>query len=166
MANAIENARKRLSALRNQVAEIERFLEMYEAFDAGTDADRGELRANPASAPLSGNIPTESNSLVVDKSVEKRRRRGPRPAEIVQILERVIREAGRPLTRGEIVEALEHRDVEISAEDKHRYIGTIAWRNKSIFKNIEGLGYWLTGEPLPMAMGLPLDDEPPRRQTG
>ncbi len=162
MANAIENARKRLAELRQEVAEIERFLEMYEAFDTGTGMDHSELHTAQTNAKIAGNISTELNSQVVDKIVDKiagkRRRRTTRPAEIVQIAERVIRDAGRPLTRGEIVEALERRDVEIPATDKPRYIGTIAWRNKGTFRNIEGLGYWLTEEPLPMAMGLPLDD--------
>jgi hypothetical protein len=99
------------------------------------------------------------NNSVDNIPREGRWKRG-RPAEIVAIIERIIREAGRPLTRGEIVEALEQRDVHIPAEDKQRYIGTIAWRHKSVFGNVGGLGYWLTGEPLPKAMGLPLDGEP------
>ena len=42
----------------------------------------------------------------------------------------------------------EARDVEIPATDKARYVGTIMWRNKSKFLNIEGRGYWLRGEPV------------------
>jgi hypothetical protein len=58
-------------------------------------------------------------------------------------MERLIRETGRPMTRGEIVSAFERRDVDIPAKDKARYLGTIAWRHKGTFVNIEGRGYWL-----------------------
>jgi hypothetical protein len=68
--------------------------------------------------------------------------------------ERLIREAGHPLTRGEIVKAFEARDVEIPAKDPARYLGTIAWRHKGMFKNVEGLGYWLKGEPMPSGSKL------------
>ncbi|MGQ0446264.1 MAG: hypothetical protein ACT4O2_14355 [Beijerinckiaceae bacterium] len=164
MTHAIENAIKRLAELRQQVADIERFIEMYEVFDARTGDDQPDLpRASSNGAPR-GNISTRNPYDDVDNYGEnyarKRPRRGATPAEIVKITERVIREGGRPLTRGEIVEALERRDVDIPAKDKPRYIGTIVWRNKGVFKNIEGLGYWLSSEPLPTAMGLPLDGEP------
>jgi hypothetical protein len=158
MPNVIENARKRLADLRRQVSEIERFLQMYEVFEAGGSTDQSGAPLAAMNGELAGNISPENSLKTVDKSGEKRRRSGTRPAEIVRLLERAIREAGRPLTRGEIVEALERRGVEMPATDKPRYIGTIAWRNKGTFRNIEGLGYWLTEEQLPMVMGLPLDD--------
>src|SRR5205807_4316658 len=153
MTHAIENARKRLTELKRQIAELERFVQMYEELDAGTDADQSDIQAARLNGTLIG------NKLVDNVSRARRRKRG-RPAEIVAIIERIIRDAGRPLTRGEIVEALEQRDVHIPAEDKQRYIGTIAWRHKSVFGNVGGLGYWLIGEPLPKAMGLPLDSGP------
>lgn len=152
MSKAIENARKRVMELKRQLAELERFIQMYEELDAGTDADQTDMRAGHLNWALIGNKPGDNFPR------ERRRKRG-RPAEIVAIIERIIRDAGRPLTRGEIVEALEQRDVHIPAEDKQRYIGTIAWRYKSVFGNVGGLGYWLTCEPLPKAMGLPLDNE-------
>lgn len=154
MTKAIENAKKRLSELQRQAAEIERFLQLYEAFESGTDVDQGDMPSHRENAQFIGNFSTETS---VDKPVKNARRRGPRPTEIVKIMERLIREAGRPLTRGEIIAALEHRAVQVPGADKPRYIGTIAWRNKSIFMNVEGLGYWLRREPLPVAMGLPLN---------
>ena len=63
------------------------------------------------------------------------------------MMERLIREVGRPMTRGEIVDAFAKRDIEIPAKDPARYLGTIAWRNKRIFVNIEGRGYWLRDSP-------------------
>ena len=149
MSNAIENARKQLIELKRQIAELEQFVQMYEELEGGTDADQSDTHAGHLSGTLIGNKP-------VDNIPRGRRRKRGRPAEIVAIIQQIIREVGRPLTRGEIAEALEQRDVHIPAEDKQRYIGTIAWRHKSAFENVGGLGYWLTGEPLPIAMGLPL----------
>jgi hypothetical protein len=149
VSNAIENARKRVIGLKRQLAELERFIQMYEELDAGKEANQADTHAGHLNGALIGNNSGDNFPR------ERRRKRG-RPAEIVAIIERIIREAGRPLTRGEIVEALELRDVHIPAEDKQRYIGTIAWRHKGAFENVGGLGYWLTGEPLPIAMGLPL----------
>jgi hypothetical protein len=139
MPSAIENARKRLAAIRAEAAEIERFLELYESFsDEHVDAN--------VSGPLGHSEETyPQNSKTVDngKNPALSVRHGPRPTELVRIMERLIREVGRPMTRGEIVDALNRRDVEIPAKDKSRYLGTIAWRNKHTFIHIEGRGYWV-----------------------
>jgi hypothetical protein len=144
MSNAIENARKRLAELKEEIAEIERFLQLWERFEAGTNADH--LQNVPGKEPLP-----------VDNSGGRRRRiQGARPDEVAFHMERVIRDRGEPMSRSEIVKALEARDILIPALDKSRYVGTIAWRNKATFKNIEGRGYWLCNEPLP----APRQDDP------
>jgi hypothetical protein len=105
----------------------------------------------------SGNLSTDS--LPVENSGKRRQRtRGARPDEIAMIMERVIRERGEPLTRGQIVEVLEARDVVIPAVDKSRYIGTLAWRHKSTFMNIDGRGYWLRDAGMPPLNGSPVDN--------
>ena len=70
------------------------------------------------------------------------------------------------MTRGELVEALARRDVHIPAQDKPRYIGTLIWRNKSKFVNIEGRGYWLRGQIAPNDELLldATEVEPPMRE--
>lgn len=120
-ATPLENAEKRLVTLREEITRIERFIADYHAFSTET----------------------------MDNLIEKSGRRKARPDEIAQIMERVIREVGRPMTRGQLVDALERRDVDLPAADKGRYIGTIIWRHKSIFVNIEGFGYWLRVEKRP-----------------
>lgn len=140
MPNVIENAKKRLAAIKEEAEEIERFLAMYDRFNGGTNAD-------PFGA-ASGKEPTEAGS--VDNSLRRRARiKGARPDEVAFHMERVIRDRGEPMSRSEIVRALESRDILIPAIDKSRYVGTIAWRNKGTFKNIEGRGYWLCKEAEP-----------------
>ncbi len=77
----------------------------------------------------------------------------------MELVERIMRESGHPLTRGDIVEMLSARDVEMPGQDKARYVGTIMWRNKAKFVNIEGRGYWLRGQPVPPPMIVPLPDD-------
>jgi len=140
MAMPIENARKRLAALRAEAAEIERFIAMYERFEDGN------VSGPKTSKEANSEETYPQNSFSVDK-FDRSEHSGPRPAEIAEMMERMIREIGRPMTRGEIVKAFELRDFEIPAKDKSRYLGTIAWRNKGKFVNVNGLGYWLRGVP-------------------
>lgn len=75
----------------------------------------------------------------------KTKQRG-RPADFANIMERVLADVGKPMQRGKLVEAVEGRGVEIPADDKARYLGTILWRHKDRFVNIPNLGYWLRNE--------------------
>lgn len=80
-----------------------------------------------------------------DEALAPRKRRG-KPAEIADAAERAIRRAGRPLARGELVEALESEGIDIPSNDKPRYVGTVLWRNSKRFMNVEGRGYDLKEE--------------------
>jgi len=152
MSKALDNAIKRAAELRKELAEVEGFIRLYEVFSGGSDA--AEFGASPsretqADRQFIGNNPVDNQETVSgEKSgrIRTRHRRGATPNELAEVVERVIRGAGRPMTRGELVSALDARDMEIPAEDKPRYIGTIMWRNKSKFVNISGLGYWVRGE--------------------
>jgi hypothetical protein len=159
MADPLEIAKKKLAAALREAAELRRFIETYEALAAGAE----RIAPDEIEGQLGGNLSTENTHHSVDNP--RRRGRGPgvRPTQIAEMMERLIREIGTPLTRGQIVEALERRDVEIPAQDKQRYIGTIAWRKKSKFINIDGLGYWLRGEPMPRLIEMGLENERPQQ---
>jgi hypothetical protein len=140
MSTPLDNARKKLHELKLEIARIERFIREYAEF-----SDRTGVEQTAAYSPQTeGNLSTEVSH--VDNPRLARERIGPTPTEIVGTMERMIREVGRPMTRGEIVEAFARRDIEIPAQDKSRYVGTLAWRHKSKFINVEGRGYWLRGE--------------------
>lgn len=79
-----------------------------------------------------------------DATTTTARTRG-RPAEIAAAAERIIRNLNRPVQRGELVERIEAEGIEIHSDDKARYVGTVLWREKERFENIEGEGYWLAG---------------------
>lgn len=61
---------------------------------------------------------------------------------------RVIREAGRPLQRGELTDRIQ-RYVKIESADPANYVSTVIYRDEDTFVKIDGRGYWLKGLPLP-----------------
>jgi hypothetical protein len=145
MATPIENARKRLAEIEAEAERIRQFLAMYERFSNENRLGSGALQAtNPKE-----NYPQDLSAVNIGGNSRRGGRKGPLPRELVAMMERLIREVARPMTRGEIVEALNRREVEIPAKDQQRYIGTLAWRHKGTFVNIEGRGYWLRREPVP-----------------
>jgi hypothetical protein len=151
-----DKARARILALKTEIIELERFLEILStlhgsSFDA---VDRDFDFELPPKSLTKGNIAPQKP---VDNSETKQRRlrNKMRPSHIAELMERIIREVGRPMRRSEIVDAFEKRDVQIPFADKARYIGTIAWRHKGIFENVEGFGYWLRGEKLKPATDQP-----------
>lgn len=158
MTNPADVARERIIALRAEIAELERFLDLYFRLSGSADpvvAASSQALALPSQESGKGIV-----SLAVengDKSaapVEKRRERA-RPEAFAEHMERIIRDAGRPMTRGEIVKALQARDIAIPSDDPARYLGTIAWRHKGTFVNIEGKGYWLRNDIQKHVPGVP-----------
>ena len=150
MTDVADKAREKIAALKAQIIDLEQFLSMYEilseekgaALSANFSFDFGQTKNGK------GNVPSQKP---VDNSVSKvrRMRNKMRPNHVAELMARIIREIGQPMTRGDLVDAFERRDVFIPFADKGRYIGTIAWRHKAMFKNIEGRGYWLPDLPLP-----------------
>ncbi|UCI10471.1 hypothetical protein [Mesorhizobium sp. B1-1-8] len=128
MDRAYANALKRKQELEFELARIDSFLDMYRQF-GGPEGEQIE--------PLV----KESSGTGNKETLSPRQSRRLRPPEIADLAERVIRGAGHPLTRAEIVARLESAGIELHSEDKPRYIGTILWREKERFTNIAGQGY-------------------------
>ncbi len=71
------------------------------------------------------------------------------PDEVVVKAREVLSEAGKPMRRGQLVDALLKRGVPLAGKDKNKNLGTILWRNSDQFVNLDKLGYWVKGVPLP-----------------
>lgn len=124
MDDAIAKALKRREELAAEIEKIDRYVALHrELF--GTESEQTE----PEKA--------------VDKDVNRRRRGAVRPSDVADAAERILAAAGRPMARGELAEALTAAGIELAGEDKPRYLGTILWRHRDRFENIEGEGYWL-----------------------
>jgi hypothetical protein len=133
MDDTLSKALKKKEFLQSELRRVDDFIALYhQLFDTG-EPDQPVENGDSESAQVTPTAP---------------KKRG-RPSEIVNAAQEVIREANRPLSRGELVDRLEARGIGIASADKPRYVGTILWRNQKTFTNIEGEGYWIRGMPLP-----------------
>lgn len=66
--------------------------------------------------------------------------------DIIAAAKVVLKDAGKPMTRFELVPAIEARGLKIGGKDKARNLGTILWRSVEIEST--GDGYWLKGVPI------------------
>lgn len=133
---ATEDIKKLLekrAKLREELHKIDSFLDLYRE--------------------LIGTEPVPSETNVSAKRVEKvaehyRRRSGTvKPSDLGPMVRRILLDHGKPMTRSELVKALEDRDVPLGGADKSKYLGTILWRAREAFTNIEGQGYWPSDVP-------------------
>lgn len=117
-----------------RVQRLDGLIERQRALDAEYQADYLNLTAPVASVdPAEPPAPSASNGG---------RKRGPNgsPAdEIVAAAIIAVNKANKPLTRYELVDAVEARNLTVGGADKARNMGTILWRSKA-FDN-EGEGY-------------------------
>jgi hypothetical protein len=77
--------------------------------------------------------------------------RAAQAAEINRTIEaakRLIIKEGRPMKRGELVQALEGQGYGFPGKDKNKVFGTNLWRSGK-FRTIEGRGYWPKDVTLP-----------------
>lgn len=151
--DSIVNALKRKKELQRELAEIEQFLALHRKY-SGTKSEDVETDRPSASddEALWQHYKTTAENMAAVRAMKAEvpstaKVRGA-PANFAEIAERIIKDEGHPMTRAELVSAIEARGVPIPSSDKPRYIGTILWRNQDKFENIEGAGYWLRGQPL------------------
>ena len=140
--DAYKNAIKRRNELLSELKEVELFISLYQRF-IGTKEGETEPLYQPS---IFGDDMAKPDS--VEPAPHRKKRRG-NPGIIADAAERIIRESGRPMVRGEIAEALEAGGIEIPSGDKARYVGTVLWRQSDRFENLEGEGYWIKGVPRP-----------------
>lgn len=129
----IDKILKERANLLERLKKIDAFIAAYESY-AGTKIDQNDLF---------GSNPELPNQSSPQATIPKKMIRRLTPALIAKLSERVIREHGEPMKRGDIVSAIEALGTEIRSSDKNRYVGTILWRNFDTFANIDGHGYWV-----------------------
>ena len=126
MDEGVRIALKRMKELKLEYQKLERFVVMHEEL-TGNKIPRDELLADVNNGPNS-------------ESVGKEPKRRNNVKKLLDIMERVIREANRPLSRGEIAFGMERLNVTVYASDVPKYLGTLLWRNDSRFVSV-GDGY-------------------------
>jgi hypothetical protein len=143
--HAIANALRRRIVLQNEIEEIDLFVRLHQKFSGSTNPEREVIDAERRPA------------IDAPVDIERGRKRG-RPADFADQMELVLTEVNRPLSRPEMVEELERRGVDIPSEDKPRYLGTILWRHRDRFRNLQNFGYWVRSIPYPKAGYDPATD--------
>ena len=133
-----QNALARRTALMKELADLDTFIQMYERL-AGMEPSQG--------------VVVDGSPLPEKKvaATHKPRKRINRSEDIARMTRMVLLARNKPMTRGEIVDALEDRGVTLGGADKSKNIGTILWRLKDQFINLEGHGYWIRDLPYPEA---------------
>lgn len=64
------------------------------------------------------------------------------PRQLAGLARVEILKRGRPMTRGELVDAFKAEGIPLVGRDPARNIGTIMWRFRDEFLNVPGQGYW------------------------
>ncbi|WP_126401342.1 hypothetical protein [Blastochloris tepida] len=121
--------------MKRQLNTVESYIRLYE-----------DLKSKPPGTPAEG---AQLMFLLEAESKQRRRRSGLTPTQIADLAREVLGERGIPMTRGELVTAIESRGVLLPGKDKSKNLGTILWRFSDRFRNIEGRGYWPTDLPEP-----------------
>jgi hypothetical protein len=139
MDSVYENAQRRREELRRELEEIDLFLRLHQKFSGGT-------KTEPVATSDDTRAASEESHPVLSRPERKRNLPKHMMAKEVRkmILERRV-----PMTRTDIVEALELKGIPVAGRDKSKAIGTIMWRMRDRFRNIEGLGYWPIDLPYP-----------------
>lgn len=136
---AYQNALRRRSELRQELERIETFLALCEEY--ANLPGRPVAFAGEADAPklsLEGDLTvTRSASAPEEKTQE-----AIAGMALVPYIRRTILDVGRPLSRGEVVNALAERAIQVGGQDPATNVGTIMWRAKADFVNLKPHGYW------------------------
>lgn len=143
MDQAYHNAVKRKKQLEAELLEVETFLNLYPKFSEPASPSTARVDSKGVAS-----TPSKQQVTVAGSPKRFERRRG-NPDQIAALVESILMSHSRPMTRGELADEMERMGVPIPAKDKAKYVGTVLWRKRKHFQNLDGKGYWLKGIPLP-----------------
>ncbi len=132
MDMAYQNALRKRDDLKRQLEEANEFLRLWgRVLGPGTGGG-----VTPPTDKNNGEVQTDSaTGLMIPRMSASRER-------AAEMARKVILSKGMPMTRGELVDALEAERAPIGGANKSKNMGTIMWRLKDRFVNLDGLGYW------------------------
>jgi len=136
MDELLQRALERQKTLRAELEILDKFIRSYTETKERPDRRGGTLELFE-----SENHPSRRAS---------RAKRAALIAAMMDDAERLILEAGRPLSRSVLLKELTALGHEIEGTDKSKVLGTNIWRSKR-FHNLKGSGYWPISAPIPAA---------------
>jgi hypothetical protein len=95
-----------------------------------------------------GKFISEVGESLKDPPQRQRVRSALPPGDVAAAAREILIEIGRPLTRSQLVAALEERGIPLVGKDRNKNLGTILWRHRHQFVQIPKLGYWLADQAL------------------
>jgi hypothetical protein len=103
------------------------------------DSEMAELRQ--ARSAISA--PSAAETLVAKKSSARKSRQKPSDSDIIIGFSRqAMLSAGKPMTRYELLEAMNAAGIKLASKDPARRIGKVLWRSEGFIST--ETGYWLT----------------------
>lgn len=132
MDDLLRQAYERRERLRRQLAAVDAFIANYE------EATPAPVQSTPSNYELNLNAAASRG----------RRVRTPDLGALIGAAEATILEAGKPLSRSELLRRLEKQGFSFPGTDKVKVFGTNLWRSRR-FVSLKGLGYWPEAHPLP-----------------
>lgn len=132
MNELLQKALERRNALRTELVALDTFIASY-------SVAKDRLRDSPRNYDLFA-MPPQLKSRGKGRAAQIR--------AAMDFSEKVILDAGRPLSRSELLRELEAAGHIIEGGDKSKVLGTNIWRSKR-FHNLAGAGYWPRSAELP-----------------
>jgi hypothetical protein len=132
-AKAVNEKIQEIEDLKREISRIDRFLSEWREF--------------------AGLTPTSEESPTPQDVVAKGRRPDNPSREIVgDKVEEFLRAKGAPISRNDLLRALDVEGIKIEGKDPSMVLSTMLWRMSDRFVRLRGHGYWLRGVPCPAAM--------------
>lgn len=153
MDSALFNALKRQSELRDELNEIDRFIRLYNKFKSAGSPQQSLKLDEPEpehDAEQKESIAVSSGDMESAKPQNNSFTPPPRgyTKEMLKPhLRDVIKDANKPLSRSQLLRALDARRIPVGGSNRPKNMGTIMWRLSDDFVNLDGFGYWPREEP-------------------
>lgn len=152
MLETMTRLRAKRTALAAELARIDGLIEKHDALMRAIEEVVSDTLAVAERDNVDAAITHEDGTVqIIQAKSHSPRSRGPNgssPEEIVRAAKRALLENEKPMTRYQLVEAVEDAGLVVGGVDKGRNMGTILWRSKQ-FTNT-GDGYWPASEDAPV----------------
>lgn len=128
MDELLQKALERRAQLRKELEAVDRLIQTYSA--------------------IKDQRPKVGHPDLFDAPVARRRGRAKEIEAAMDAAEKMILDAGRPLTRSALLRMLDDAGHRVEGADRSKVLGTNLWRSKR-FHNLKGAGYWPISRPIP-----------------
>jgi hypothetical protein len=160
----LRNALNMRQKLKTELLDIENFIRVYqhlrtiESPQQSLELESSEPEQALESANFVQPVSDSDESRVHVPESAAMARRGYTKEMLKPHVRKLLLDAGTPLTRTQLLRALDARDIPVGGSNRPKNMGTIMWRLSDHFVNLDGFGYWPKDTPYAPASYVP---EPP-----